>query len=157
MEPFDYFEELSSCRHLFLEELGEPETNMFRIRVAEGKASKEAVPIEVAGQSLGEEFPIKIDASSARFELTWNSYVLYQVMNELFGLKETSQDGVLGRSASVYRSSSLLDYVIRSSNTSHEYPGRLQHFSFICSDHLIDVVSIDKPTCRRIGPRLHVQ
>lgn len=133
MEPFDYFEELNGSRYLFLEELCEPETNMFRIRVAEGKPSKEAVPIEVAGQSLGEGFPIKIDANSARFELTWNSYVLYQVMNELFGRKEASQDGVLGHLASVYRSSSLLDYVIHSSNASHEYPGRLQHFSFICT------------------------
>jgi hypothetical protein len=156
MEPFDYFDELSSCRHLFLEELLEPEINTLRIRVIEGRASNIAVPIEVAGQSLGEGFPVKVDADSVRYEITWNSYVLYQVINESFGLQEVSQDGVIGSSASVYNSSTLLDCVFRSSNASHEYPGKLRHFSIACSDHVIDVVSTDRPTCRRIGPKPQV-
>jgi len=156
MEPFDYFDELSRCRHLFLDELLEPETNTLRIRVIEGRASNVAVPIEVAGQSLGEGFPVQIDANSVRYEITWNSYVLYQVMNESFGRQEVSKDGIVGNSASVYNSSSLLDYVFRSSNASHEYPGKLQHFSIVCSDHVIDVVTTDRPTCRRIGPKLQV-
>jgi hypothetical protein len=156
MEPFDYFEELNNCEYLFLEELVEPETNTLRIRVIEGRASKVAVPIEVAGQSLGDGFPVKMDASSARFELTWNSYILYQVINESFGRREASEDGILGSSASVYRSSSLLDYVFRSSDASDEYPGKLLHFRVVCSDHVIDVISTDRPGCRMTGPKPHV-
>jgi len=156
MEPFEYFEELSRCQYLFLEDLVEPETNILRIRVIEGRASKVAVPIELARQSLGEGYPVKIDTNSVKYELTWNSYVLYQVINESFGRPETSGDGVLGSSASVYRSSSLQDYVFRSSNASDEYPGKLLHFKIVCADHVIDVISTDRPECRRIGPKLHV-
>jgi len=156
MEPFDYFEELNNCAYLFLEELLEPGTNSLRIQVVEGRASKVAVPIEVAGQSLGDGFPVKIDATSARYELIWNSYVLYQVTNELFARQEDPESGVLSKSASVYKSSKLLDYVSLSSNASDEYPGKLLHFRIICADHVIDVVSTDRPECRRIGPMLRV-
>jgi hypothetical protein len=157
MEPFDYFEELSKCQHLFLEELVEPETNTLRIQVIEGRASNIAVPIQVAGQLLGEGYPARIDANAVRYELTWNSYVLYEIVNESFGRQETSEDGILASSASVYKSSSLLDYVFRSTNASDEYPGKLVHFRIVCANHIIDVISTDRPVCRKIGgPRLHV-
>ena len=156
MEPFEYFEELNDCRYVFLEELSEPETNVLRIRVAEGRPSKVAVPIEVAGQSLGNGFPVEIDSTSARYELVWNSYVLYQITNESFGRREISQDGSLGHAASVYRSSSVLNYVVCSSNASDEYPGKLVHFRVVCEHHIVDVISTDRPECRRIGPKLQV-
>jgi hypothetical protein len=156
MEPFEYFEELNNCLYLLLEELGELETNVFRIRVVEGRSSKAAVPIEVAGQSLGIGHPIEIDSSSVRYELTWYSYVLYQVTNESFGCQEISQDGLLGRAASVYRSSSLLNFVVRSSNASDEYPGKLAHFRIVCGHHVVDVISTDRPECRRISAKLQV-
>jgi len=156
MEPFDYFEELSGCEHLFLGELIEPGTNSLRIQVIEGRASKVAVPIEVAGQALGNGFPVKIDANSVTYVLKWNSYVLYQIINESFARQEDPKSAISGKSASVYRLSNLLDYVSRSSNASDEYPGRLLHFRIICADHVIDVISTDRPECMRIGPKLPV-
>jgi hypothetical protein len=156
METFEHFDELSRCQHLFLDELLEPQTNILRILLIEGKPSRVAVPIEVAGQSLGEGFPVEVDTNSPKFELTWNSYVLYQVMNESFGQQETSKDGVVGTSASIYRSSSLLDYVFRRSNASDEFPGKLLHFKIVCADHVVDVISRDRPECRRVGPKLRM-
>lgn len=157
METFEHFHELSSYQYLFLEELLEPQTNILRILVIVGKPSKVAVPIEVAGQSLGEGFPVKIDDNPLKFELTWNSYVLYQVLNESFGRQETSEDGVVSSAVSIYRSSSLWEYVFRSSNASDGYPGKLHHFRIVCADHVVDVISKDRPECRRIGPiqRVH--
>lgn len=128
-----------------------------RVRVIEGRAAKTAVPIEVAGQSLGEGHPVKFDADSLRYELTWSSYVLYQVLNESFGCEETSEDGVLGGLAGVYKTSNLLRYVFHTSNASNEYPGKLLHFRIVCADHVIDVISTVQPACRRIGPKIRVQ
>lgn len=156
MEPFDYFEELNKCRYLFLKELVEPNRNVLRIRAIEGKVSKTTVPLQIAGKSLGKAYPVEIGSDSARYELTWNSYVLYQVMNEMFGLPEPSTDGILGRLASVYRSSSLLDFVTRHSGASNDSPTKLLHFSILCADHLVDVISTDRPACLRIGPTLKI-
>jgi hypothetical protein len=156
MEAFDYFEELSACQHLFLGAASEPRANSLKIEVIEGRVSRVAVPVEVAGQSLGQGFPMSVDETCARYELTWNSYVLYQVTNELFGQKEESQDGILGNSASIYRFSGLLEYVVRSTIASDEYPGKLAHYQIICADHVIDVISAERPECLRISRTLQV-
>jgi hypothetical protein len=156
MDAFDYFDELSGCQCLFLETVSEPRASSLKIEVIEGRASRVAIPIEVAGQSLGEGFPVSVDDSCARYELTWSSYVLYQVTNELFGQKEESQDGILGNSACIYWSSSLLEYVIRSTIASNEHPGKLAHYRIVCSDHVIDVISAGQPECLRISRKLQV-
>lgn len=100
MEPLDYFEEPGNCQHLFLENISEPKTNGLKAEVQEGRTSELAISIEVAGQSPGEVFPVNIDDACAKYELTWNSYALYQLTNESFGRKEETQDGILGSLAS---------------------------------------------------------
>lgn len=156
MEPFDHFEEPGNCQHLFLESISEPKANGLKLEVKEGRSCELAIPIEVAGQSLGEGFPVNIDHAGAKCELAWDSWVLYQVTNESFGRKEETQDGILGRLASIYRSSSLLEYVLRSAIASRDYPGKLVHYRVTCSDQFIDVVSTERPECLRIGRNLRV-
>lgn len=156
MEPFDYFEELSECKHPFLRAASEPTANSLKVEVIEGRTSSHSIPIEVAGQSLGEGFPVHVDENCATYELTWSSYVVYQITNESFGRKDESQEGILGDSASIYRSSELLEYVLRSTSASDEYPGKLTHYRIVCSDHLIDVISTERPECLRISRDLKV-
>lgn len=153
MESFDSLNELGACSHLFLEELIEPETNRLRIRVVEGQVSKTSIPIEVAGNSLGEGFPVKVTSASVRFELVWQSYVLYQVTNESYGAKATDQptSAECEGAIAIYTSSRLLSQVAKTTNASDDYPGKLVHCQLICSDHIIDVVSIERPACRRIS------
>lgn len=156
MKPFDYFDELGHCACLFLDELVELDSNSMRIRVAEGIRAGVSVPVELAGNSIGEGFPVQRTAKSAIYELTWHSYVLYQVTNECYGKREPSQDGISNVSSAALDSSSLLEFVSRSTNASNEYPGKLTHYRLICSDHVIDVVSTHPPHCVRIGPELKV-
>jgi len=84
MEPFDYFEELGGRRYLFLEQLAEPKRNALRIQESEGTVSEVSAPLQIGGKSLGEAFPDEINPNCAKYELTWNSYVLYQVLNEVY-------------------------------------------------------------------------
>lgn len=157
MDTFDCFEEVSNCRYLFLENLSEPRANALKIEIADGRVSHVSVPVEIAGQSLGESRPVHTDESCERFELTWNSYVLYQVTDESYGKKEQSEIEISGESASIYQSSSLLEYVLRSTNASHQHPGKLTHYRMICSDHVIDVISTERPDCVRISQELKAE
>lgn len=156
MEPFDHFEEMGACTCLFLDELVELESNGLRIRLTEGIRSKVAVPLEFAGHSMGEGFSLRATAESARYELTWRSYVLYQVTNESFGQRESSEAGISNNLTAALDSSSLLEYVSRSTIASNEYPGKLTHYRVVCSDHIVDVVSSAPLLCERIAPKLKV-
>jgi hypothetical protein len=157
MEPFDYFDEMGACKSLFLLESSEPATNSLRILVAEGKVSPQAVPIKVAGQSMGEGFPIRIEPDSAKFELVWGEYILYQMVNECYGgSPEDSKDGVVNNLVRVYESSNLLRYVKSSTNTCDEYPGRAVYYEIVCEQHVVDVISHVRPRCLRIGPAMQI-
>jgi hypothetical protein len=157
MEPFDYFDEMGACKRLFLQEYSEPTTNGLRILVAEGKISPQAVPISVAGQSLGEGFPVRIEADSVRFELVWDEYIVYQMVNELYAEPpEELNEGLVNHLVRVYDSSNLLRYAKSTTNTSDDYPGKALHYEIVCEHHVVDVISHIRPRCRRIGPRLQI-
>ncbi|SRR5258708_24620751 len=156
METSGTLDELNECHTLFLQELVEPRANALKLVLREGRLSKIPVALEVAGQSLGQGYPVEIDDTCSTFELAWESYVCYQVTNESFALGESASDGHAGEKVRRSEKSSFLEYVMSSTNASHEYPGKLLHFEIVCADHVIDVISTTSPNCRRTSPKLRV-
>jgi hypothetical protein len=157
MRPFDYFDEMGACKSFFLLEYSEPATNSLRILVVEAKVSPQAVPINFGGRSMGEGFPVRIEPDSAKFELVWDLYILYQIVNESYGgSPEDSKEGVVSNLVRVYKSSNLLRYVKSSIVASDEYPGKAVHYEIVCEQHVVDVICHVRPKCRRIGPALQI-
>jgi hypothetical protein len=157
MEKSGYLDEINACYCLFLQEVDEPWANALKLVLTEGRLSKIPTAIEVAGQSLGEGYPVEIDETCSTFELTWDSYVRYQVTNESFGISELSGDEQqLREKVRRYEKSSLLEHAMSSTTASDEYPGKLLHFQILCADHLIDVISTSAPNCRRTNPKVKV-
>ena len=151
-----YLAEINACHCLFLQGLDEPRSNELKLVLREGRLSKIPVAIEVAGQSLGEGYSVEIDEMCSTFELTWESYVCYQVTNESFARGESAGDEDAGEKIRRYEESNFLEHVVSSTNASHEYPGKLVHFEIVCADHVIDVISTSPPSCRRTSPKLQV-
>src|SRR5258708_35964843 len=137
METSGTLDELNECHTLFLQELVEPRANALKLVLREGRLSKIPVALEVAGQSLGQGYPVEIDDTCSTFELTWESYVCYQVTNESFACGESAGEVRGGTKARLHEKSGLLEYVLNSANASHEYPGKLLHFEIVCADHVI--------------------
>jgi hypothetical protein len=156
METFDYFEEIAKCRYLFLEEIGEPFANQFRVLIVVGEIPSIPVAIQVAGSSLGDGLPVNTDEHSLRYELTWPSYVLYQIVNESFAQPQDPQKAEAGKSVFIYNTSNLLEFVSRTTLATDEYPGKLIHLRILCQDHAVDVISVEPPLCRKIEPQLRI-
>jgi hypothetical protein len=154
----DLLAEVDACQYLFLGEIGEPRANSLRLVVHEARASRHAVPIEIAETQLGEGHPVESDDSCSVFEILWQSYVAYQVTNESFAHGEGSDSVWSGRTVRLYTKSHFLEYVLRETfaNDENPGPGHLLHFCLICSDHIIDVVVTEAPLVRRIWPKLSV-
>jgi hypothetical protein len=154
--PFP-FDELNSCSHLFLTEIYEPQANCLRIVVREGKISKLPVPVRVDGADLGEGFPVEIDDSCDTFQIDWNNYVLYQVLNESFGMPADASEVYEGRLARTYSTSKLLQFAMGNTHATNEYPGELLHYEVICEDHVVNVVCVEAPLCLKSGPSPRIQ
>jgi hypothetical protein len=154
--PFP-FDELNSSNHLFLTEIYEPQANCLRIVLREGKASEFPVPVRVGGADLGEGFPVEIDDSCATFQIDWHNYVLYQVLNESFGMPANASEVYEGKIARTYSTSKLLQFVMATTHATNEYPGRLLHYELICEDHVVNVICFDAPHCLKSGPSPRIQ
>ena len=155
MNATKYLEEINACHTLFLSAVDETSPNALRLVLREGRLAKTPVTVDVAGQSLGEAYRVEIDDSCATFELKWDVYVRYQITNESFGLQLPENRGK--GHAACHQESDFLEYLSRSSIASNEYPGTLYHFQFLCSDHIVDIVSTSHPHVEKIGPaaRIH--
>jgi hypothetical protein len=151
------FDELNSSSHVFLTEICELQANCLRIVLRESKASSFPVPIRVGGADLGEGFPVEIDDTCATFQLDWNNYVLYQVLNESFGMPADASEVYEGKIARTYSSSKLLQFVMATTHATNEYPSRLLHYEVICADHVVNVICAEPPLCIKSGASPRIQ
>ena len=111
----------------------------------------------VGGANLGEGFPVELDDSCVTFQLDWNNYVLYQMLNESFGKPADASEIYEGKLARTYSTSKLLQFVMGTTNATNEYPGKLSHYEVICVDHIVNVVCVEAPLCLKSGPSPRLQ
>jgi len=136
--------ELDNCASLYLRDIAEPEQNNLRLRIEEAFVMPKEVNVEFGGTQITNCHLVRPTAESRLFEIVWNSYVAYSVMNESYSTR-TESEGFSGRFARLYSKSHFLDYISRATLASKEYPGPLQHIQLICECHIIDVVSTKFP------------
>lgn len=144
-------EQLNAARYVDLREISEPNKNVFnslRIIVEEAVVN-EAVGIvsdrpELAHLLVGAH-PIESIEGCRTFQLSWKHYLAYLVTEELVGSNApTGYDDEVytGKILRVYTRSHFLDHVMRDTG------GHIQqivHYKLICLNHLIDVVSYERP------------
>src|SRR3954467_13453473 len=122
--------QLDSCKWLYLRELSEPEENALRIVLEEAKPGSPE-DIEIVGTIIKGTRPIESDQSCQLFEAMWPNYVAYSVRNESYTSWDESEEWE-GNSFRIYSKSHFLNYVAKGTFASNEYPGPLQHYSFLC-------------------------
>lgn len=93
---------------------------------------------------------IETTEKSRSFEVTWEYYVAYSVINESFS-KRNPSDVWAGHLFRIYSRSSFIDFVAAATFASDKYPGPMEHIGLICEDHIIDVVSTKKPIVTRLS------
>mgnify|MGYP001599975350 FL=1 len=76
--------EIDSCSFLFLIDLREGDYNTLHVQVAEGLAVGRPKSIKVAGTEITDCTAIEVTDESRVFEIVWNDYVGYSVLNESY-------------------------------------------------------------------------
>jgi hypothetical protein len=154
-------DEIRSCNYLYLEALTEPGVNDLRIVLLEAVAGPPISAEELASESdpvlrsilVGSR---KIDPQPGcrRFELVWESYIGYSVVNESYSNSEPATSVAVGdrRRFAEYSSSQYLDYLAKASFASKDYPGPYRHWALYCQDHTIDIASQVEPLIRKLEP-----
>lgn len=131
----------------FPRELSEPGKACFRVVVTEG-ATGQYGPGILLGQPT-EMAVIDVDPSQPSYEVTWENHASYAVQPEHFFLVE----GEAEPSSMLVEldASPFLDYV-RTTTFAEDILGSLRHWELSCMDHIIHVVSADRPTVKALLP-----
>jgi hypothetical protein len=139
------FNRINEHRYLYLTELSEPEDNVLRLIVTEGRTGDEAgAPAgdEVA-ETMSKSSPILADGSAA-YELIFDQYIAYAVLNESFTVRDDAEkfEGKLFR---IYSESKFLSYVSAGTIATADYPGSYKHYGLVCLNHVVEIASTADP------------
>jgi hypothetical protein len=138
-------ERINSHRYLFLTEISEPEDNALRLIVTEGRLGEEVTEgLEGLGRIAEGSRAIVADEQSARYEILFEHYIAYAVLNESITVWDDEQtfEGKLFR---VYSESKFLTYVASGTIANNDYPGPFRHYGIACQNHVVEVASTQPP------------
>ncbi|PKO63810.1 MAG: hypothetical protein CVU23_09535 [Betaproteobacteria bacterium HGW-Betaproteobacteria-17] len=146
---------IRSCKYLYLDAIREPEENQLSIVLLEAIAGATlteedfaAEPNESIRAMLAGSKAIEHVEGCMRFELSWQRYIGYSVVNESYSNGEPESSNGRGRLLVEYEKSNYLEYLSRASFASTDYPGPFKHWAIHCLNHTIDVASQDAPIAR---------
>ena len=137
------FREIDDCKYLYLGALSEPEDNALKAVVLEAKSGAVASPAHALVTNIS---PIEHTQGCRVFEITWESYISYSVTNESYA--QNGSDVFEGHLFRLCSKSHFLDYVASATFATFDYPGPFRHWSIVCLNHVVDVVSQVEPTVR---------
>jgi hypothetical protein len=138
-----YYQEIDSAKDVFLTGLLETERNELQFTLAIGQLSDFNEDVFISGKSSGPARRIEITDSSPHFNIRFDSYICYNVINESF--VSLGREEFAGNKIRVYTDSSFLKYVNTDTFATKDYPGELKHFCFISLNHIINVASVSEP------------
>jgi hypothetical protein len=143
---------IDSCYSLFLRDIGEPEENVLRLVLHEGKVSPQSESLEIAGTKIDGLHRVYTGTNSRLIELVWRKYVAYGVTNESFAVEDgiTSPDS--GKLLRRYSKSAFLDYIAHATLATDMYPGPYTHVEVVAENHIVDVVSTELPRLNLLRP-----
>lgn len=142
------FAEINSCQHLFVRTISEPIEGSLRLLIEEGRPAGEVSTLKSGGTVLTGLHRVSSTPECRLYELLWEHYVIYSVLNESFGKPDDSAI-YSGHRLRVYSKSDFIDYVSTATIATGEYPGPMQHVGLLSENHVVDVISTVEP---RITP-----
>jgi hypothetical protein len=151
-------EAINSCEYLYLDAATEPQVNQLRVVILEARtgeviseAKLRAEPDETLRSILRGSREIGHFEGCRKFEVFWNSYIGYSVVNESYSNAEPTAFERKGRLFAEFERSNYLEYLSKASFATAEYPGHYRHWAIYCQNHTVAVASQVGPVVREIG------
>jgi hypothetical protein len=142
-------EQINEHYGLFLRALDEWEPNALRLVIEEARPMGDLHDTQVAGVTITDCRTVDSDESCRAYEVRFDLYVAYSVLNESFATADKSEK-YEGRLFRLYTVSRFLDFVRSTTWGDDDYPGPIRHYEVVCLDHIIDVATAKEPVIRLI-------
>ena len=145
----DSFKKIDSHNCIFLTHIEEPEENTLHLIIQEGILSDEETTWEIGDAKLEGVKEISITGKSCAYEVSFDSYIAYSVLNESY-TEWDDYDSFDGKLFRIYQKSRFLDYLKLASFASEEFPGPFIHYGFCCVNHIVNIASLNEPSIKQL-------
>lgn len=145
----DEIAEINSSRNVFTESITEPQDNKLMVILCVGVESDEKIDIPVGNSLIKDVSPI--NRGDLMYEVLFNSYACYYVLNEsYFGKYQGYDDEVweYGNNFRKTKKSKFIDYFETLGNDK-DYVGDYYHYQINTWTHVVDVISAEEPRLRK--------
>ena len=143
------FDEINCFQYLFLSQIVELSDNELLVRITEAKVSEKEERAIIGTTDLGKSNRILIDKSSKVYEIHFDSYVAYSVVNESYSVFHEYEERI-GRLFCIYSKSNYLDYILKETIVDFIHTCELKHYGINCLNHTINIVSLEEPIIKQI-------
>ncbi len=137
---------LERVEYIDVAEIREPKQNALQVTVKEmtlNRASTVKLP-----PPLDDAIPVEHQSDDLCFEITWDRYVVYQVLNESFDSGNGSEEVYEGNLFRKYTTSRYLRFIGEAFKNVQFLDPRHQHWAIVGQDHIVDVISSAEPLIR---------
>jgi hypothetical protein len=151
-DDLDAIAEIDGCRFLFLVDLREVGHNTLHVQVAEGRPVGPPKSVKVANTEISDCTAIEITDESRVFEIIWQGYVGYSVLNESYATPSDEDRGE-GNRFGIYSKSRFIQFMSEATFAYDDDPGPMRHYRVGCEDQILHVLAVAPPTVRKCGSR----
>jgi hypothetical protein len=106
----NFIEQINSHKYLYLTEIGEPEDNVLRLVIEQASVGNEERDLKVGNTVISGLRDIVSDERFFAYEVIFESYIVYSVINESFTQVDKSEV-YIGNLFRIYSKSNFLDYI----------------------------------------------
>jgi len=136
-------EQINSHKFLYLTQIGEPMDNSLRI-VIEQATTGEEQDVKVGTAIVSNCRNIISDESCFAYEIIFDNYISYCVINESFAEVDKSEI-FTGNLFRIYSKSNFLDYLKLATFATEDYPGKFEHYEIVALNHIVEIASTKSP------------
>jgi len=147
----DFFDEINNLEYLFLLDVKDLPGNKLLIVVKEAIISQQEEDLYIGDKNLGPVRGISKDGQGKEYELFFESYGAYCIVNESFATFNNDDEQRIGRLLCVFSKSKFMDYIRETTivDYTYDYNKTLKHYAVSCLGHVIDIVSKEEPIVKK--------
>ena len=118
----------------------EPNANSLRVFFARCKVSETPENLNIGKFEFKDIFPIEINDKLPILQIDFESYIAYSITNESFTTWD-NYEIFEGKAFRKYSKSRYLDFIKSTTIANVDYPGYLNHYGFVCLNHIVDIIT----------------
>lgn len=144
------FRDLMELNDVEFSGITEPDINNLRIFISRCKTSETSEEIVIGENLVKNVYSVDADMDLPILQIDFDSYIAYSVTNESY----TSWDEYEvfeGKAFRIYTKSRYLDYIKVDTFAEGIFQGEFVHYGIVCLNHIINIVSVDKPIINEIN------